>query len=675
MCGIAGVVRRGGAYAAWLRAMARVLAHRGPDGEGIVRFEPYEVRGVRWQAGLAHRRLAIFDPTPAGAQPMRSRSGRTTMVLNGEIYNHPELRRRLPGFAWRSATDTEVLLELFEREGPSVLAHVNGMFAFAVWDERDKRVWLGRDRLGIKPLFYRADAEGLVFASELRGILAGPSFARRLDPAAASAYLDFGFIPAPMSALEGVAKLPPGCLLEWRDGRVRIDRWWELPEPETVSDPAWRELLFTRLLESVRLRLRGDVPVGCFLSGGLDSTLLAALAMRERGDLETFSVSFPEDPGLDEGAHARHAAGALGTRHFELRVTSAEISHLMPRLLHGIDEPFADSSLVPMQLLSRAASSRVKVALSGDGADELFAGYRRYGADRWLHYWRLLPASMRGKVLAPLLRRIPDDRSTRYGEIVRRVRKVVEADFASESDRAYAMARIFSEAQKLRVAPGLAPHLEVGRSLLRSMDQRLRGRDGLDTRLRVDLRLGLPDDMLTKVDRASMSTGLEVRVPFLDHRFVEHAASLPSDLKRRGVRSKVALRDVFGAALPTQVRRRRKAGFDAPLTAWLRGPLRDLLHDGLAAERLQGWGLLDAREVRRLVGEHDDGRADHSWRLWSLLVLADWSDRNAVTRCGSHTSPTPTISARSCSRASCALCEASDMTSRWSVERGRCSMT
>jgi asparagine synthase (glutamine-hydrolysing) len=624
------MVRRGGVDPEQLRQMARALAHRGPDGEGSARFDPFVLEGDAWQAGFSHRRLAVFDPTPAGAQPMTSRSGRTEIVLNGEIFNHSELRRRLPGFPWRTSTDTEVLLELLEREGAAALARLNGIFAFAVWDRERRRLWLGRDRLGVKPVFYRLDKDGMVFASELRAILAGPRFRRQLRLAAVSAYLDFGFVPAPMTALEGVAKLPPGTLLEWHEGETRIRCWWQLPPSAPEPRGGWREGLYARLVEAVRLQLRSDVPVGCFLSGGIDSTLLAALAVRECGELHTFSASFPEAASFDEASHARFAARRLGTRHREIPLTAAEIRRNAPAILQSVDEPFADSSLLPLYLLSRAVRSRVTVALAGDGADELFAGYRRYGADRWLARWHRLPSGIRGRLLEPLLRNLSDDRSTALGDLVRRARKVMGADGLDEGARAFSLARIFGEAEKLRLAPGLAEQARAGVTLFREVRASQRGRDGLDTQLRVDLSLGLPDDMLVKVDRASMAHGLEVRVPYLDHRFVEHAVRLPSELKRRGGRSKLALLDVFGASIPRRIRRRSKSGFDAPLTSWLRSSLRELVRDTLTGERLARSGWIAPAAVTDMVDAHERGAADHSWRIWSLLVLVDWSSRHEV---------------------------------------------
>ena len=628
MCGIAGWIGRGALAPATLDAMGDALAHRGPDGGSILRFEPYHAEGDRFEGGFAHRRLAIFDPSEAGTQPMTSRTGRFALVLNGEIYNHRELRRRLPGFPWRTATDTEVLLELLEREGLEVLRSVNGMFAFAAWDADEKRLWLARDRLGIKPLYVRDTKDGLGFASELRGLLAGPVFPRRLDLDALSAYLDFGFVPAPRTALEGVEKLAPGTVLEWRSGESRRRRWWQLPEGRAGAPGAgWRETLTVRVLEAVRLQLRSDVALGCFLSGGVDSSLLAALAQREHRDLTTFSLAFPDAPGYDESLRARRTAARLGTRHIEIPLSSDQAGAEVPALLQQLDEPFADSSLVPVQALARGAREHVKVALSGDGADELFAGYRRYRAEAWLRRWRRLPAPAREHGLEPWLRSLSSDRSTRLGEWVRRARRVLEVDGVSEADRLFAMTRLIGDGEKTQLVPALQGRPDAARASFDAHHAKARGRDGLDTQLRVDLGFGLPDDMLTKVDRASMAFGLEVRVPFLDHELVEHVSQLPSEWKLRGTRSKAALVDVFGGWLTREVRRAPKHGFDAPLSMWLRGPLRELAHDTLAERSLQDHGVFDVGSVKRLLKEHDTGRADHGWRLWSLLVWSDWTRR------------------------------------------------
>ncbi len=631
MCGIAGIVTRAPATEKRLRAMAEALAHRGPDGEGVRRFSPASGDGTGWWAGLVHRRLAVFDPSPAGAQPMISRSRRSVMLLNGEIYDHRELRRRLPGFPWRTQTDTEVLLELFEAEGPAVFSRVNGMFAAAIWEPGEARLWLVRDRLGVKPLFYRVAPEGVAFASELRALLAGVDAPRRLDRSALSAWLDFGFAPAPRTLVQGVAKLAPGCWLSWQDGTARVRRWWSLPGPAQALAPGWREGLYARVVDAVRLQLRSDVPVGSFLSGGIDSTLVAALAMRERRGLDTFSARFPELPHLDEGRFARAAARSLGTRHHEVPIRGDAAARQAPELLGRLDEPIADSSLLAVSLLARAARERVTVVLSGDGADELFGGYRRYRAARWLGRWHRLPEPLRTRVAARLLRRLPEDRSTRLGELGRRARKLLEVDGLGEAERVFALGRLFRAHEKRRLAPTLVPELDVGFACFRALRDRLGGADALDAQLRVDLCLGLPDDMLVKVDRASMAHGLEVRVPFLDHRVVEHALAVPASCKLRGRHAKPVLVDVFAARLPRVVRRRAKAGFDAPVGEWMRGPLRELVHDTLAAERLRRTDWLDPVAVASLQREHAERRADHAWRLWGLVALCDWTARHAVS--------------------------------------------
>jgi asparagine synthase (glutamine-hydrolysing) len=632
VCGIAGIAARGRVERDTLIAMARALAHRGPDGEAVSLEAPFASRGGEWQAGLAHRRLAVLDTSDAGAQPMTSRSGRTSLVLNGEIYNYLELRRLLPGFTWRTSGDAEVLVELLEARGPEVLERVNGIFAFACWNRARRELWLARDRLGVKPLFYSADARGIAFASELRALLRVPHISRGVDWDALSAYLDFGFVPAPKSLVRGVEKLPAGALLRWTPAGARVTEWWRVPDPpEPGGDFAsWREGMYARLVDSVRLQLRSHVPVGTFLSGGVDSTLVTALATRELGPIDTFAVVYPENPLLDEGRFARVAARALGTRHVELPVHAADVRDAAPGLLGAIDEPFADSSFIPVQLLSRAARQRITVALSGDGADELFAGYRRYRADRWLARWQCVPAVVRDRIGSSLRTRLRADRSTRSGEFVRRARKVLAVEGLSEGVRALALARIFDDVEKRLLVPGLNGASSFGLDHLLGVRRRVGGRDALDRQLRTDVSLALPDDMLVKVDRASMAHGLEVRVPFLDHRVVEHALALPTGRKLRGRGSKPALLDVFGASLPRVVRRRRKAGFDAPLTGWLRGPLRELVRDVLDPRRVAATGVLDPSRVTQLIDAHESGSADHAWRIWSLLVLCDWSTHHGL---------------------------------------------
>ena len=629
MCGIAGALVRGSLRDETLASMGRALAHRGPDGAGRVRFEPFCRDGARWQAGFAHRRLAIFDPRAVGDQPMTSRSGRTTIVLNGEIYNHPELRRRLRDHPFRTGTDTEVLVELFERVGPALLPDLNGMFAFAVWDHAERRLWLARDRLGVKPLFVRAAADAIVFGSELSAVLAGPGFSRRIDADALSSYLDFGFAPGPSTLLEGVEKVAPGECRSFDASGSTTTAWWRPPAAEAApSDRSWREGLYADLVDAVRMQLRSDVPVGTFLSGGLDSTLITALACRERPGLRSFSVHFPEVPVVDESRYARAAAAALGTRHVEVAVTGDDARRIVPALVAALDEPLADSSLIPVQALSARARQEVTVALSGDGADELFAGYRRYQVDRWLDRWQRVPRRARHGIVRPMIERLGDDRSSRIGELDRRARKVLSVEGLDGAQRDLALARIFGAAEKralLREPANDAASLEVLERAGRD------GRDALDRRLRADLRVGLPDDMLTKVDRGSMARGLEVRVPFLDTRVVERALAIPSRWKLSGGRSKRALHDVFGPTLPRVVRRRRKAGFDAPLGTWLRGPLREWLHDTLDGSRLRADGCFEPDPIERMRAEHDRGVADHSWRLYGLAVVSDWTRRVGVS--------------------------------------------
>ncbi|HME69950.1 MAG TPA: asparagine synthase-related protein, partial [Myxococcota bacterium] len=378
--------------------------------------------------------------------------------------------------------------------------------------------------------------------------------------------------------------------------------------------------------------LRSDVPVGCFLSGGVDSTIVTALAVREAGPLDTFSARFPEWPLLDEGEHARAVARSLGTRHHEVPLAAQDVLGAAPELLDAIDEPFADSSLLAVSLLSQVARRFVTVALSGDGADELFAGYRRYQSARWLARWRRVPTPLRVCVAEPMLRWMVEDRGTRRGELVRRARKLMACAELGPDAQALALARLFAAEQKGRLVPWMGDAMEAGLHRMRDLRAMACGRDELDTRLRVDLLLGLPDDMLTKVDRASMAHGLEVRVPFLDHRVVEYAAALPSRLKLRGARSKIALLEVFGAELPARVRRRAKAGFDAPIGAWLRGPLRSLVRDTLAPGPVARAGWLSTEAVQELILDHETGRADHAWRVWSLLVLQRWLERWADPR-------------------------------------------
>jgi len=579
--------------------MAAALVHRGPDDQGF------------HEDLLGFRRLSIID-LRGGAQPMQGCSG-LRIVFNGEIYNYRELRASLSGHDFRTQSDTEVLLHLYEEKGPACLRDLDGMFAFAIWDPGKRTLFAARDRLGKKPFVYRHEGPRFQFASELAA-LEGP---RSIDRTALEQYLAFGYVSAPLTIYEGVKKLPPGHHLTFDGASVRIERWWEPRlEPGEGREEDYVDELKETLSRAVKKRLVADVPLGAFLSGGIDSSIVAGL-MSVFQPTKTFSISFREG-AFDESAFAREAAARFKTEHREFEV-AADAVEVLPLLVERFGEPFGDASAVPTYYVSRETSKHVKVALSGDGGDELFLGYRRYEAIArmaWLKRWPA-PLLAAGAVALKPWR-------TNYGE---RVRRLMAMSRAPLGDLYANLVSIFTP--PMRAALGLGASVEA-------LISAPFGRHEADPRAAAgysDLLTYLPNDILTKVDIASMANGLEVRCPFLDREVVDLALRMPTALRR----GKSILRRAFRDLLPGSILRRGKRGFGVPLTEWLRGPLRPLLEDGMAT--LAGRGLLEAVEIRRLTTEHLSGAADHRDRLWLLLVLELWARRFARSGASSDRSP------------------------------------
>jgi asparagine synthase (glutamine-hydrolysing) len=548
------------------------------------------------------------------------------IVFNGEIYNHVELRRELePRHRFRSASDTEVILHLYEERGAEAVRRLRGFFAFALWDGRRRRLMLARDRLGKKPLHYRLGADGIDFASEIPGLLAtgGP---RELDAGALGTYLCLGYVPAPATAIRGIRRLPAGSVLIYEGGSAEMVRYWSppLPDPEAPEEPAaddsiWRS--FMPLLEqSARLRLRSDVPVGVFLSGGLDSSVVAALAARNsREPLKSFTVVF-EESGYDESAPARETAAALGMDHQEIRV-QARAAEALPALIRRIGEPLADSSLVAVHRLSEAVRREVKVALSGDGGDEIFLGYDRYRAHRLAERWRRLPVLARSAAeTAVAVLPGPRGRRNLAGRASRFVAAASEDPLAS-NDR-WICRFLPSDLPDLLTDDALAALPGDPLEPLHHLYAEASTVPPLDAIARADLALWLPEDVLRKVDAASMACGLEVRSPLLDQEIVEAASRLPASAKMRRARGKEILRACAGAILPRRLLSRRKAGFGLPVDRWLRsGALRDLARDLLLSSAARHRGLIRPAAVRRLLDEHESGAANHDEAIWTLTVL------------------------------------------------------
>ena len=632
MCGITGVVWTAPDLrpsAEQFDRMIDSLAHRGPDDRGEWRREPAVDGAGRSLPGVAlgFRRLAIIDLV-TGRQPMLDEHEELALVFNGEIYNYVELRRRLEGNGarFRTQSDTEVILHLYREVGVDLFEHLNGMFAIALWDRRRGRLVLGRDRLGKKPLVYAQGAGRIAFASELKSLIDLPGLDRSLDERAIDEFITYQYVPHPHTIYRHLNKLPPGCRAIWQGGSLKVEPYWridwtaewnEIGEAEAIERT--RELVE----DAVRIRMRSDVPLGAFLSGGIDSSIIAAVMTRlSDRPIRTFSIAFPH-PEFDESAHAREVATALGTEHAEFTVEPRAME-ILPQLVRFYDEPFGDSSAIPTWYLSEMTRRSVTVALSGDGGDELFGGYERYQAVR-LGEWLDRSGPLRRLAAAGFWQRLPSGRSQR--NLLRRFRRFAEAAADDPVGRYLAWMSIFDARRRGDLyRPEFVERLGDAdpRAFLERAWERSRGRDAVACASAADLQTYLPCDLMTKVDIASMAHGLECRQPFLDVRLVEFAASLPTHLKRRGGIGKLLLRKAYRDRLPETVWRRPKMGFGVPLAPWFRNELRPLLEDsiGRADARIAAWFRPEA--IRRLIDDHVARRFDHGYRLWSLLILELW---------------------------------------------------
>ena len=619
MCGIVGVVLAPPTApdAAALRRMAAWLRHRGPDDEGY---------HVAPHIGLGLQRLSIID-VAGGHQPLANEDGTVWAVGNGEIYNHGALRAALAarGHRFRTGSDIEVVVHAYEEYGEACVDHLWGMFALAVWDARRRRLLLARDRAGEKPLLYAPIPGGLVFASEFAALLAHPALGRAVEPRAIYHYLHFGYVPAPLTAFAGVYKLPPAHVLVWEAGATRQRRYWQAAYAPKVTwaEPEAAERLRALLRDAVRLRLMSEVPLGALLSGGVDSSTVVAL-MAEVSDrpVPTFSIGFGHRD-YDELAYARLVARRFGTAHHELVVEPTAVE-VLPALVRHYGEPFADSSAVPTWYVARLTRQHVTVALTGDGGDEAFAGYDRHRAALLAARLARLPAPARA--LAGRAGRLLPPWGGRWSPW-RRARRWLEALPLAPADRYLRWVGLCGEETRAALlAPAFVRQVAAERpaALLDAACALAADGELLDAPLAADRELYLPNDLLVKVDIATMAHSLEARAPFLDHRVLEFAARLPARLLRRGASGKYLLKRAVADLLPDAVLARRKMGFGVPLAAWLRGPLAPWLRATLLAPPALRRGYFRPAVVRRLIDDHLAGRADHAALLWALLVLEEW---------------------------------------------------
>ncbi len=624
MCGIAGFVEQQGSQAALpgggavdvLDRMCRVIAHRGPDDQGMT---------VKGRVALGMRRLSIID-LAGGHQPISGEDGSVTVVFNGEIYNYRELQRDLEarGHRFETHSDTEVIVHAYEEYGAACVNLFRGMFAFALWDDYAQKLFVARDRVGKKPLYYTQTARGtFVFGSELKSLLQHPEVRPESDPVAIDAYLSFGYVPDPLSILRGVHKLPPGHHLSFTDGQISIQQYWDFSyKPARVRrEEDYLEELRAQLDEAVKVRLVADVPLGAFLSGGVDSSAVVGLMARHSSrPVKTFSIGFHEDT-YNELKYARVAAKHFNTEHYEFIVTP-ESCEVLDELVWHFDEPFADPSAIPTYIVSKLAREHVTVVLSGDGGDELFAGYTRYVTNHRRSGFARLPRFFRHGVMQPLSRRLP------HGAWGRNYLHNIALDAL---DRYADSMSFFTALNKLslytedfrRQLNGSGPEGWMA-GCFREYAARVQSGEALDHLLYLDSKTYLPGDILTKVDRMSMAVSLEARAPLLDHKLIDFVTSIPASMKMKGLETKHILKRAVRDFVPAEILNRPKQGFGIPIQQWINKQLRERIYETLTEQRTRQRGLFEPRYIHTLLDEHMRGRRDQSMPLWVLLMLELW---------------------------------------------------
>jgi asparagine synthase (glutamine-hydrolysing) len=609
-----------------LRAMGNALRHRGPDGEG----EEIQ-QSAEWGLGLGHMRLSIIDLSPAGKQPMCNEDGTIWVTCNGEIYNFRELRVELQrkGHCFKSNSDTEVIIHLYEETGVQCLDRLNGMFAFAIWDRKKKTLFLARDRIGKKPLHYCRYDGGFVFGSEIKALLKHPEVVREIDPGSLSKYLSYEYVPAPDTIFKSIRKIRPGHFLLYKDGDLRTEKYWDLPLSDNPigykTEDEYVEELREILERSVRSRLVADVPVGVFLSGGVDSSLVAAMAKRSNKDIECFSIGFDEI-SFDERKYAAQVAQSINIKQ-NLRIFSTaqmlESLEMLPRLL---DEPMADPSILPTYLLSKMTSEKLKVALSGDGGDELFAGYPTFQAHKLITYFDSLPDSLKNAARS-FARSLPVSDTNLSFDF--KVKQLLRGAGVSSEIRFFRWMGGFIDAEKKALLSddlkAALRHHNSYQDIFQYLNESNLTKD-LERILYLSMKLYLQDDILVKVDRAAMANGLEVRCPLLDQEFVEFACKLPTKYKLKGLTTKYLLKKAARGFLPDGIIDRRKKGFGIPIARWLRNELKTFMLDSLEETKIKRQGLFNYTYIKKLIDDHLESKVDNRKALWSLLVFQIWHE-------------------------------------------------
>ncbi len=606
-----------------LDEMTRTLHHRGPDDGGTRVFTSNLT-----EAGLGHRRLSIIDLSSSGRQPMSDESGRYWITFNGEIYNFQELRVDLEkrGHQFNSQTDTEVVVHLFEERGVDCIADLRGMFAFAIWDCHEEELTLVRDRLGVKPLFYAEDATGITFASEMKSLFHSGRVSKTLDKVSLDQYLTYLYVPPPRTIFEEVRKLPPGHFLKWKRGELNIEEYWDLKYEEHNYDPQEAiENVRQSVEEAVRLRMISDVPLGALLSGGIDSSVITGIMAHYSNDrVKTFSIGFGTGAELyDEREPARRVADHFSTEHHEIEA-DCNVVDLLPQMVCGFDEPFGNPTAMLVYVLSRALKEHVSVALGGDGGDEVFYGYPRYQAIRYADWYRRMPGWFRNNVVERSVALLPESTRGRHG--LRRIKEFVEGAHLEPEQmyRAWVIYYNYAMRQELYGENMVSEKEEQETDFLLGHMARQRGLSLLDRAAYADLHSFLPCNVLHYADRMSMAHGLELRVPYTDHKLVESVASISQSMKIKGLTSKYILKEAFRDILPEFVLKRRKIGLNPPMGLWLQNDLSALIDDYLAPELIRRRGYFRYDTIARILAVHKAGKKDFALQIWALIVFEMW---------------------------------------------------
>ncbi len=634
MCGICGKVSlHNRVDEGLIHKMCSVLAHRGPDDEGVWVRDCFALdtscQGLAMtHVGLGHRRLSIIDLSPMGHQPMSNEDENVWIVMNGEIYNFIELREILEkkGHTFKSHTDTEVILHLYEDKGVDCIRELRGMFAFAIWDEKKGRLLLVRDRVGKKPLYYRFKNGAFIFGSEIKAILQDPEVAREVNLEAIPEYLTYGYTPSPRTMFRDINKLPPAHYLVYEKNNVRIERYWRLDfsRKADMSEGEYCERIMEHLREATRIRLISDVPLGAFLSGGIDSSAVVYMMTRLMNTpVKTYSIGFEEDV-YSELKYARIIAKAFGTDHHEY-IVKPDAMEVLPKLIWHYNEPYADSSALPSFYVAKMTRQEVTVALNGDGGDENFCGYVRYMAGKYAEVYRKIPEGFRKNIISSFIDRIPE--SKRYNNFPTQLKRFFSMASNPFRIRHYSWVSIFRDNEKdFLYSDGFKKRLG-NRRAFDYLDAIFSGSctdDIVDSLLYADIHSYLPEDLLVKMDIATMANSLECRSPFLDHKLMEFAASIPSNLKVKGLRLKHILKKAFKKALPKEILSRKKMGFGIPVHEWFRGELKDYSYEILMSQKCIDRGYFNKEVIKKLLDEHCAGSAHNGARIWSLLNLELW---------------------------------------------------